>query len=299
MSLTLKVHHRLAVVLLAGVAGCADRPTPLAVVVSAGPVSSLAGAPDRFLSNGATRIRYREVGRGEPVLLLHGYTDRLEMWTGVADSLAVDRRVIVPDLRGFGGSDKPIAPGSYGSAMTGDVAALLDTLRVDRVDLIGYSLGALVTADLAVRYPERVRTAVLVAGPFFPDSAGLARMVAPHVAELERGDGLIGFFRRIVPTLPDSVLVPMAEEFLTGNDLGALIGSLRELGQLVPDSSALATVAVPAVAVVGRTDPLLSHSRWLGGVWKGLKLVELAEADHAVVFGVPEVVAEFRAISRR
>lgn len=296
MSLFAKMHRSAVVGAIVGLAGCADRVPPTAAATAGPP--ALSAAPDRFITNGSVRIRYREIGQGRPVVLLHGYTDRLEMWAGVADSLALDRRVIVPDVRGFGASDKPTGPAAYGAAMTRDVVALLDALGIAQVDLVGYSMGALISTDLAVRHPTRVRSVVLVAGPFFPDSAGLANMVAPYLADLERGRGLLGFFRWIVPTLPDSILAPLADELLVANDRRALIESLRAMGQLVRDSSAVAGLDIPAVAVVGRTDPLLPYSRRLGRVWKGLKLVELAEADHAVVFAAPEVVAEARAIAR-
>lgn len=296
MSLRTKFERMIAIGAIIGLAGCGGPAAALSGKTDTPP--TLMAAADRFVTNGSIRIRYREIGQGRPVVLLHGYTDRLEMWAGAADSLAADRRVIVPDVRGFGGSDKPADAAAYGRAMAEDVVALLDALGIDRVDLVGYSMGALISADLSVRHPDRIRSAVLVAGPFFPDSAALATTVAPHLAALERGEGLLSFFRWIVPTLPDSVIAPMAVQFHTENDHDALVASMRAIGQLVHDSTALAGVAVPAVAVVGRTDPLLAQSRWLGGVWKGIKVVELAEADHAVVFAAPEVVAEARAIAR-
>lgn len=257
----------------------------------------LTEAPDRFVHHGPIRIRYREIGRGDPVVLLHGYTDRLEMWAGMADSIAVSHRVIVPDVRGFGASSRPGEAGSYGRAMAGDVVALLDSLGIDRAHLVGYSMGALITSNVAVRSPERVRSAVLVAGPFYADSAALARAVAPYLTALERGEGLLPFFRFILPTWADSLLVPAAEHYLAENELTALIGSLREMGGLVPGATDLATLAIPATAVVGRNDPMLPYSRLLATRWPGLRLVELDDADHAVVFGVPAVLHEFRRLA--
>jgi hypothetical protein len=62
---------------------------------------TLVDASDQFFVSDGASIRFRVIGDGEPVVLLHGYTDRIEMWAGTADSLAQEFRVIVPDLRGF------------------------------------------------------------------------------------------------------------------------------------------------------------------------------------------------------
>src|SRR6185503_5990132 len=80
----------------------------------------LVEAPDRFYTNQGVTIRYRVIGEGEPVLLVHGYTDRVEMWAGTADSLARDFRVIVPDWRGSGLSTKFADPAQYGRQMVTD-----------------------------------------------------------------------------------------------------------------------------------------------------------------------------------
>lgn len=272
-------------------------PTPASAAALA-PRATLAGQPDQFITRGDVTIRYREVGEGPPVLLLHGYTDRVEMWTPVADSLAATHNVIVPDLRGFGLSTAPASPGSYGTEMTDDVIALLDTLGIDEALVVGYSMGAMITADLAVRYPSRISGAVLVAGPFFEDSSAMARTLAPFVADLEGGRGLTDFFRYIAPEWPDSTLAPLAAELLAGHQLPALIGSLKDMATLVHDSVAIGRMDLPAVAIVGRSDPLLEQSRWMARHWPGLELTELEDADHIVVFGVPEVSAAVRRLTR-
>ena len=260
---------------------------------------SLATAPDRFVRSADVLIRYREVGAGDPMVLLHGYTDRLEMWNDAADSLARAFRVIVPDLRGFGESDKPASPAQYGNRMTADIVTLLDSLGIRAAHLVGYSMGALITADLAVTHPDRIRSAVLVAGPFHPDSAAFARALAPSVSALERGEGLVPFFRWIVPTMPDSILLPLVGQVAADNDSAALIAVALGMPQLVHPAAAFADVAIPAVTIVGRNDPAAANSRWLADRWPGIKLVELGDADHAVVFGVPEVVAEARTLAGR
>ena len=162
----------LALILLSGIAGtgCAGRPgrSPEAAPAIASPDAPrrLAAAPDRVLTTGDVRLRYRVVGSGEPVVLLHPLGASLEMWGRFADSLATQYRVIALDQRGFGQSSKFADPARFGAEMSTDVVRLLDHLRVRRAHVVGYSLGAAVASHLAVRAPDRVATVSLVAGPF-------------------------------------------------------------------------------------------------------------------------------------
>ena len=108
--------------LLAGAtatAGCSPTRGDARQVDAGHVVQPLLEAPDRFFTSNGVSIRYRVIGEGEPMLLLHGYTDRLEMWAGTADSLARDFRVIVPDLRGSGLSTKFGDPAQYGRKTDG------------------------------------------------------------------------------------------------------------------------------------------------------------------------------------
>jgi pimeloyl-ACP methyl ester carboxylesterase len=85
---------------------CSWRATVAATLIAMSVGCAPRAAPDRFFTIGDVRLRYREIGRGEPVVLLHGATRSLEDWAGFGDSLAVDHRVIALDLRGHGQSSK-------------------------------------------------------------------------------------------------------------------------------------------------------------------------------------------------
>ena len=120
---------------------------------------------ERFESFDGTAIAYTIAGEGPDALLLHGFAaDHHVNWVapGVVDALvAAGRRVIAYDARGHGQSDKPHDPAAYeNDAMARDARALLDHLGVERVDVVGYSMGALVTTRLVPDEP-RTRSAVL------------------------------------------------------------------------------------------------------------------------------------------
>lgn len=256
--------------------------------------SALLNAPDQFMRRADTTIRYRDIGHGEPVVLLHGYSDRAEMWRKAADSLARNFRVIVPDIRGFGLSTRFREARYYGQPMIDDVLALLDSLHIPSAHVVGYSLGGLLTAQLSTQAPERIRSATLVAAAVFPDSASLATLLKPHIAALETGKGLTTFMKWILPTWPDTLLRDVSAQIYAANDSAVLVESLRAMPGLSLDWGAIGRTKVPAMVIVGRLDPLLPYSRNIARRWPGAVLRELDGNDHAVIADAPELVVEFR-----
>jgi pyruvate dehydrogenase E2 component (dihydrolipoamide acetyltransferase) len=122
-----------------------------------------AAAP-RELEAAGTRLRYLEMGSGSgiPVLLLHGFGADLNSWMFTQPALAEGRRTIALDLPGHGGSTKDPGAGDVDS-MTGAVEAALGELGIERVHLVGHSMGGAVAAALALRKPDRVATLTLIA----------------------------------------------------------------------------------------------------------------------------------------
>jgi pimeloyl-ACP methyl ester carboxylesterase len=114
-------------------------------------------------TNGAT-IHVRVGGTGPAVVLLHGYGETGDMWEPLAKDLVVDHTVVVPDLRGLGLSSKPEA-GFDKKTQAGDVAGVLDALKIDRADLVTHDIGNMVGYAFAVQHPERVRRFVLIDAP--------------------------------------------------------------------------------------------------------------------------------------
>ena len=285
------VHRWLRFTCLLALCGCAtSAPGSPPVPASAAP-TRLAAAPDHYLTTGNARLRYREIGRGEPVVLLHGYTQRLELISELADSLARDFRVIVPDQRGFGESSKFADPGRFGRVMGDDVIALMDALRLPRAHLVGHSMGALIAANVAVRFPERIRTAALIAGPFYPDSAAFASMAGPWVTALTRGEGLRAFFMWLFPGLSDSLATT---QLLAANDMGSLVAAMQAMGGLVVSRDRAGAIRTPALIAVGTGDPLLPQSRALSAWWPSARLVEVPGVNHVDVMLRPEVLRAMR-----
>ena len=114
-----------------------------------------------FQSNNGVRIHYEVVGRGEPVILVHGWAADASMWSALSTDLSRDHQVITMDCRGHGQSDKPHDSAAYGDEMVKDVVRLMDALKLKKAHIIGYSMGGSIVAKMLTEYPDRFLTAVL------------------------------------------------------------------------------------------------------------------------------------------
>lgn len=124
----------------------------------------LPGVTHSFLDLPGLRMHVAEAGKGEPLVLLHGFPQHWWAWRKVIPALAEHYRVICPDLRGAGWTDAP-GDGYTSEQLLSDVVALLDALQLETVHLAGYDWGALVGYRLCLRNPQRVTRFVALAAP--------------------------------------------------------------------------------------------------------------------------------------
>lgn len=118
---------------------------------------------DCFFAGTRLRVRYRLHGEGRPVVLIHGVGSDLEDLSLVAEALGPGFRILRPDLRGHGQSER--VPGPYSlEGFAADVAELMDHVGFTTADVMGFSLGALIAQRLALDCPGRVRRLALVSG---------------------------------------------------------------------------------------------------------------------------------------
>jgi pimeloyl-ACP methyl ester carboxylesterase len=125
---------------------------------------SLKSAPapeSRFANVNGVRLHYLVAGRGDPVVLLHGYAETSHMWRPLMGKLADTRTVIAPDLRGVGQSSTP-ADGYTKAAMAQDIHALTSKLGYQRVQIVGHDIGLMVAYAYAAQYPSEVERIALM-----------------------------------------------------------------------------------------------------------------------------------------
>ena len=290
----------LAAAIAAATATALGGQTSVSAASIPGASASLAKAPDRYVTLGDVRLRYRTIGTGEPLILLHGLGDRLEVWQKAADSLARDYRVIAVDHRGFGLSSKPVDAAAYGFRMADDVVALMDALQIGQAHIAGHSMGGLVAANVALRHPERVRTATFVAAAFLPgDSASQARFFGAWIDDLEQGRGFQTLMRWLYPTLPDSLVRSISDSVMQSNDPRAAAAAIEALPTLNVTTARAAAAHAPAHFVAAPVDPILPGMKATAAAWPGADIVIVPGADHDAILLRPELVTAMRAGMRR
>jgi pimeloyl-ACP methyl ester carboxylesterase len=124
--------------------------------------AALAQEPQsRFAEANGIRIHYLVAGKGDPIVLLHGFAETSHMWRPLIRELAKNHTVIAPDLRGYGGTAAP-ADGYTKSAMARDVHALLGNPGYKSIALVGHDIGLMVAYAYAAQYPKEVKRIVLM-----------------------------------------------------------------------------------------------------------------------------------------
>jgi pimeloyl-ACP methyl ester carboxylesterase len=119
------------------------------------------GPESRFADLPGVRLHSLIAGQGDPVVLLHGYAQTSHMWRPLIAELAATHTVIAPDLRGFGESSIPDGPYTK-SVMAQDVHALVQSLGLGRIKVVGHDIGLMVAYAYAAQYPAEVERIVLM-----------------------------------------------------------------------------------------------------------------------------------------
>jgi 3-oxoadipate enol-lactonase len=237
--------------------------------------------------NGIT-VAYDDEGGGDAVVLIHGHPFDRSMWAPQVGALAATgRRVIVPDLRGYGAST--VTPGITAFAtFAADFAALLDHLGLARVVLGGLSMGGQIVMECYRLYPERVRALVLAdTAPQAetPEGKDFRNQLADRLlAEGMRGyaDDMLG--RMLAPynvTVLPQVAAHVQAMMLAAPPVGAA-AALRGRAERPDYQDLLRRVSVPALVVVGRDDEFtpVSVAEHLHGLIPGARLAIIENAGH-------------------
>lgn len=148
----------------AGTAGLVAAALALFTRRTARRIESYLPPAGRFIDVPGARLHVREQGSGQPLLLVHGLAGQMAHFSyGVLDRLAADYRVVIVDRPGSGYSTRDAATGANLSAQAGALAALINTLQLDRPLVVGHSLGGAVALTLALEHPNNVGALALVA----------------------------------------------------------------------------------------------------------------------------------------
>jgi pimeloyl-ACP methyl ester carboxylesterase len=133
----------------------------LSVILVYPGVASAQAPQSKFAEVNGVKLHYLIAGKGDPILLLHGYAETSHMWLPLIAKLASNHTVIAPDLRGFGQSAAP-AGGYTKKEMAQDIHALMVKLGYPKVRLVGHDIGLMVAYAYAAQYPSEVDRIVLM-----------------------------------------------------------------------------------------------------------------------------------------
>lgn len=257
-------------------------------------------------------IHYVERGQGRPLVLLHGWTQRGDIWSPQLRQLADRYRVIAADLRGHGRSEA--GTDGYGLPMlAADLRTLLETLDLHDALVVGHSMGGMTTLRFCVDHPDVL--AQRVAGIGLVATAAAAPVPAPVTALLTKpGQRLIKRLEegRKVPRygFKDNPLSTLFARLAYGkHPPGAAVAQTREMLESVPPAGlmtswfkilehdtrqALADVDVPSFVVVGTRDGLTPppNARLIAELLPGCELHELKSAGHQIMQERPAELAQ-------
>lgn len=246
------------------------------------------------LPNGVT-LAYSEMGDtdGEPLLLIHGYTDNSRSWSLVAPHLA-SRHIYAIDLRGHGKSSAPQCCYGY-SDLANDAYLFLDAMKIDKADVVGHSLGSITAQVLAAQHPEKVDKIVLVSSTV-STRGGPGSWLWDNIMPLEppidpNGKFMMDWYWNPNP-VDESFIKPEREESAAvpihvwkGVLWGTTLGDLSKISQLVK---------APVMIFWGDQDQLFDagHQNALRQAYPDARYETFTGAGHNMFWEQPQKSAE-------
>jgi 3-oxoadipate enol-lactonase len=243
------------------------------------------------------RLHFEDDGAGPAVLLLHAFPLSGAMWGRQVAALSAQYRVVVPDLRGFGGSDAPPGPLTM-DQQADDIAALLDHLGIERAAIVGLSMGGYITFALARRHADRVAALVLADTKAGADNEE-GKAGRETNARLAEEQGAAAIADKMIPSLvaerASNALRDELRELITANSQDGIAGALRGMAMRPDSTPDLAGITAPALVIVGAQDKLTppeEAAKLQAGLSGAGPLIVIPEAGHLTNMEAPEAFNE-------
>nr|WP_308437463.1 alpha/beta hydrolase [Streptomyces lacrimifluminis] len=192
-----------------------------------------------------------------PLVLVHGHPFDHTMWNPQIEAFSATRRVIAPDLRGYGISPAAVDTATPLSRFAQDIEELLDEARVESCVLAGLSMGGQIVMECCERFPERVRGVVL-ADTFPAPETPEGRLVRNAMADRLLAEGMRGYadevLEKMVAPYADASVKAHVHRMMTATDPRGAAAALRGRARRPDYRPLLAGLTVPALVVVGADD---------------------------------------------
>jgi 3-oxoadipate enol-lactonase len=244
-------------------------------------------------------LHYEDVGVGKPIVILHGYVGDGEDWRPQIDLLSANYRCIAIDQRGRGKAEAPRRSAQYSvNIFTDDICRVMKRLELEKVLLMGHSLGGSIACQLVTSHPEMVSALVLAdtrseSGPVSPE----AQAYFDKLADLAMKEGTVAAFDWDVANNPATqaryrlhpeTMAYMREKTRTTSREGYVYvrDAINAWGGV---TEKLGAIAVPTLVVCGEDDaPFIEDAKELHRRIRGSDLVWITHAGHGSMYERPE-----------
>lgn len=233
----------------------------------------------KYFEHDGFKLAYREEGQGDPILLIHGFASTSVVnWVSPGWFRTLTEagyRVIAIDNRGHGLSDKPHERDAYYPAkMASDASALLDHLGIKKAHVMGYSMGARISAFLALQQPEKVHTVVF---------GGLGIGMVTGAGDWEPiGEALLAEDPETVTNPRGKMFRKFADQ--TKSDRFALAACVVTSKELVT-AKEISQILQPALVAVGTTDDIAGNAQELADLLPNGEALDITGRDHMLAVG--------------
>lgn len=260
-------------------------------------------AEEKSFDSKGVKIHYLDQGKGAVVVLLHGFSGtasatwekRLGAKTQMIPSLAREYRVIAPDCRGHGKSEKPHDCTKCGIDLAEDVIRLLDHLKIEKAHVVGYSMGATIAGKLLVTHPDRLLSVTFGGGgPAFRLTKEFNELMDATAETLEQNKGMgplvIALMPAGGPKLSPELAGAMSKLALGDNDQKVLAAVIRGQKELIVTEEQLKANKVPVQFVHGSQESGLVKERVAEAkkVLPDATFMVIEKNDHRSTVGSPE-----------
>jgi len=258
------------------------------------------GVTEKFVQIGDHKVVYLEGGKGETIILLHGFGDQKDSWVKFARPLAQNYHVIIPDLPGFGDSSKILSQSYDMNTQLARIAAFLDKVGAGKYHVAGNSMGGLIAGLLAAQYPDRVLSLALL------DSYGIGnREKSELVRGLEKGvnplivekpedyDSMLKFMFVKPPSIPGPVKKYLAARSLASKEFNKKVFSEVKGDTLLEEK--MAGIKARTLVIWGDTDRVfpVSSARVLEQGIAGSKVIIMKDCGHLPMTERPEESSKY------
>ena len=232
----------------------------------------------RMTVNGVS-IYYETYGAGPPVLIIHGAGGSIEGMASQVMALAASHLVVAADSRGHLRSTDSSAPMTYG-LIADDLSKLLEGLRIEKADIVGWSDGGIVGLDLAMHHPDRVRRLVAISANFTPEGVRANPVGVTDIADAE------------IPPMPlrYRLLAPDPAQYSVSYRKIAIMGRTEPHYALAD----LGRITAKTLIVAGQNDVIRrEHTDELAGAIPGSRKIIVAGASHALPWEKPGILNDY------